>query len=233
MSTPGSSMPPSTSTTRPSGPRAAVGHLVISTVTMSPGLASLLSPEGICTSMIRRRSNGTTKPQPDSSTSNRPDRIAGAALENPHDPAFGAAVGNPFDPGDDAVAVHGLIEVAAGDVDVAADVFEGPIRHDEAEAARVGGDPPDHEVHPVRQAIAIAAGLDEVTGGDELAEKALEGGALFAWNLEPLQQLAWRRRMVDLVPNQLEQLFLIKHYLELRPSPGRGPSDLFTNSRPA
>ena len=157
-------------------------------------------------------------------------RIAGAALENPHDPAFGAAVGNPFYPGDDAVAVHGLIEVAAGDVDIAADVFEGPIRHDEAKAARVGGDPPDHEVHPVRQAIVMAAGLDEVTGGDELAEKALDGGALFAWNLEPLQQLAWRRRMVDLVPNQLEQLFLIKHLSHLSPGaspqtagPGRGP----------
>ena len=113
--------------------------------------------------------------------SKRPDRIAGSAFENPHDPAFGAAVGNPLDPRDDAVAVHGLIEVAAGDVDVAVDLFERPVRHDEAESARIGGDPPDDEVHPVRQAIAVAAGLDELAAGDELAEKTLEGGALFAW----------------------------------------------------
>ena len=102
------------------------------------------------------------------------DRIAGAAFEDPDDPAFGAAVGNPLDPGDDAVAVHRLIEVAAGDEDVAGDLLERPVRHDEAEAAGVGGDPADDQVHPVGQAVAVATGLDELPAGDELAEKPLE-----------------------------------------------------------
>ena len=51
------------------GARAEVGHRVISTVTMSPGSASLCSPDGIWTSIINRRSNGTTNPIPLSSTS--------------------------------------------------------------------------------------------------------------------------------------------------------------------
>ena len=67
-----------------------------------------------------------------------------------------------LDARDDAVAVHRLIQVAAGDVDVAVDVFDRTIGHDEAEAARVGRDPPDDQVHPVGQAVAVAAGLDEL-----------------------------------------------------------------------
>ena len=39
VSTPGSSMSPSTSTTRPTGPRVAVGHRVISTMTICPASA--------------------------------------------------------------------------------------------------------------------------------------------------------------------------------------------------
>ena len=48
-----------------------------------------------------------------------PDHSGRTALENPEDAAFGALVADAFDPRDHAVAVHGLIEVAAGDVDVA------------------------------------------------------------------------------------------------------------------
>jgi hypothetical protein len=59
VSTPGSSIEPSTSMTRPSGPRAGVGHRVISTVTISPGFAPRRSPSGRATSMMMRRSKGT------------------------------------------------------------------------------------------------------------------------------------------------------------------------------
>ncbi len=54
VSTPGSSIRPSTSVTRPTGPRAAVGQREISTVTMSPALAPAASPEGIVTSAVMR-----------------------------------------------------------------------------------------------------------------------------------------------------------------------------------
>ncbi len=112
--------------------------------------------------MIRRRSNGTTNPGPAPSTSKRPTIVDGAALEDADDAAFGPAVGDALDARDDAVAVHGLIQVAAGDVDVAADVVHRPVRHDEAEPARMGRDPPDDQVHAIGQAVAVAAGLDQV-----------------------------------------------------------------------
>ena len=41
---------------------------------------------------------------------------------------------DPLDARDDAVAVHRLVQVAAGDVDVAVDVLERTVRDDEAEA---------------------------------------------------------------------------------------------------
>ena len=139
------------------------------------------------------------------------DRVLRAPLENPDDPAFGPAIGNPLDPRDDPIAVHGLIQVAAGDEDVAGHLLERPIRHDEAKSSRIGGDSPDDEVHPIRQAIPVAAGLNQLAVGDELAQQALEGRALLAGEFEPLEQLARRGGVVDLVPNQLQQLFLVEH----------------------
>ncbi len=90
-----------------------------------------------------------------------------AALEDADDASFGAAVGDALDPRHDAVAVHRLVQVAAGDVDVALDVFGGALGDDEAEAARVGGDPPDDEVHPVGQAVAVAPRLDQRAVGGQ------------------------------------------------------------------
>ncbi len=139
------------------------------------------------------------------------DRILRAPLKNPDDPAFGPSIGNPLDPRDDAIAVHGLIQVAAGDEDVAGHLLERPIRHDEAKSSRIGGDSPDDEVHPIRQPITVAPGLNQLAVGDELAQQAFEGRALLAGEFEPLQQLAGRGGVVDLFPNQLQQLFLVEH----------------------
>ena len=41
---------------------------------------------------------------------------------------------DPLDARHDAIAVHGLVQVAAGDVDVALHVVERPVGDDEAEA---------------------------------------------------------------------------------------------------
>ena len=88
--------------------------------------------------MMSRRSNGTTKPMPDASTSKRPTIVRGAALEDAHDPSFGAVAADPLDPRDDAVAVHRLVQVAAGDVKIAADLVDRPVGHDEPEAPGIG-----------------------------------------------------------------------------------------------
>ena len=58
----------------------------------------------------------------------------------------------------------------------------------------------------VRQAETVAAGLNQVTASTA-GQQTLEGGPLLAGDLEALQQLAGRRRMVDLVADQLQQLF--------------------------
>ena len=89
------------------------------------------------------------------------------ALEDADDAPFGAAaVLDPLDADDDAVAVHRLVEMRAGDVDVAAAV-ERPLGRDEAVAGRVRLQPADVQVHLFGQAEALAANLNEVAGGDE------------------------------------------------------------------
>ena len=67
--TPGASTSPRTCDTRPMAPRAEVGHRVISTVTMTPGVAPPSWPGGTRISIVTRRSNGTTNPIPWSSRS--------------------------------------------------------------------------------------------------------------------------------------------------------------------
>jgi biotin operon repressor len=76
VSTPGSSSRPSTSTIRPTGPRAGVGQRVISTMTISPGSAAPASPVGTWMSVKTRRSKGTTYPSFAASSSNRPTTLA-------------------------------------------------------------------------------------------------------------------------------------------------------------
>jgi hypothetical protein len=74
--------------------------------------------------------------------------------------------------------VHGLVEIAAGDVNVAGDLFERTVRHDEAETSGIGRNLADNEVHPIGHTVAVPARLDQVPGRDQLAEQPLEGGPL-------------------------------------------------------
>jgi hypothetical protein len=77
MSTPGSSMFPSTSMIRPAGFRVAVGQRMISTVTICPGCAWLApAPSGTWMSISTRRSNGTTNGTPLGSITKRPTTVA-------------------------------------------------------------------------------------------------------------------------------------------------------------
>ena len=145
-----------------------------------------------------------------------------AALEDPQDPAFRAFVRHALDARDDAVAVHGLIEIAAGDVDVAGDAVDRAIGHDESEPAGVGRDPSDDQVHSIGQAVAVAPRLDERAGAGELLEQPLERRALLSRYLQPLEQLPRRRRVLDFVANQLEQLFVVQHAFILAVPAGSG-----------
>ena len=135
------------------------------------------------------------------------DGLLRRALEDPHDAALGPVAGlHPLDARDDAIAVHGLVEVRPLDEDVALDVVERPLRDDEPETARVRLDAPHHEVHPIRQAEALPTDLDQVARGDERLELALEARALVPGDLQALQELLDGRRMVDLVADGGEKL---------------------------
>ena len=172
--------------------------------------------------MISRRSNGTTKPVPEASSIEPADDRRGPALEDPEDASFGSAVGDPLDARDHAVAVHGLIQVAAGDEDVAGHSFERAVRHDEAKPARVCHHASDDQVHPVGQAEAVAPRLDEDRRARRGPSAAASARSLLARYLEPLEELPRRRGMVDFFPNQLQQLFVIQHVFILSGNQGSG-----------
>ncbi len=66
--------------------------------------------------------------------------------------------------------------------------------------------PADIQVHLFGQAEALAANLDQIAGGDERIDVALEGGALVARHLEQLQELADAGGMVHPLAHRREDL---------------------------
>ena len=123
--------------------------------------------------------------------------------------ALAAALGQPghaFEADDDAVALHRLLEVDAGDVDVAADAFDRALGPDEAEALGAHVDPSDHEVHAVGQAEVAAAGGDDGAGRDEVLEAAAERRPILPRDLEPLGELRQGGGMVDLLADAGQDL---------------------------
>ena len=129
------------------------------------------------------------------------------ALEDADDPAFDApAVLDPFDPDDDAIALHRLVEIRTRDVDIAAGRFERTFGRDEAVAGLVRLQPADVEIHFFRQAEPVAADMDEIARGHQRRDVPLERGALFARNLQNLEELAHAGRVVHLLPHERENL---------------------------
>ena len=126
-----------TSTIFPTGPRAAVGQRVIATETMSFDLASPWFSAGIWTF----HDQPAIEPHDESAARaiglEPADDRCRAAFQDAEDASFGAAIGDAFDARDDAVAVHGLIQVAAGNVDIARHSFRGTVGYNET-GIRVG-----------------------------------------------------------------------------------------------
>ena len=134
------------------------------------------------------------------------DRLVGA-LQDADDAPFGApAFLDPLDADDNAVAVHRLVEMRTGNVDVAAARFERALRRDEAVAGRMRLQPADVEVHLFGQAEAVPANLDQLAGSDERRDVPLERRALVARDFENLHQLAHAGGMVDALAHEREDL---------------------------
>ena len=65
----------------------------------------------------------------------------------------------------------------------------------------------DVEIHLLGQAEAVPANLNQVAGGDERLDVALERGALVARNLEDLKELAHGGGMMHPLAHEREDLF--------------------------
>ena len=148
----------------------------------------------MCTSVRMRRSNGWTYPSPDSSTylptsaelprsrmrmmrpSSRFSSVLRSTRTSTRSPCIASLM-------------------LAAETYTSGGPFGGPVRNDEPEAPGVCLQPAHDEVHLVRQAHAIALGLDELAGLHERLDVAPEGDAFFCGNAQRAQQLARRGRM--------------------------------------
>ena len=176
---------------RPTGPRVGVGQRVTSTVTISPGSASRVSPRGMCTSVSSAAVERHDEAEPGRVDVEAADDGLRAALENLDDAAFDAAVGAmPLDAHDDAVAVQRFLEIGRGDENVALHALERPLGCHEAEARRMGVEPADDQIHPIGEAVAVAADEDERAVGDERSQMTLERRVLLARDTKSANQLA-------------------------------------------
>ena len=159
-------------------------------------------PEGICDVHDEAAIERDHETEPGPVEVESADDRRGPALQNSNDASFDPAVADTFDTGDHPIAVHGLIQVAAGDEDVALGILERTIGDDETETAWMGRHLADDEVHAVRQPEPVPARLDERAAFYEFRQQLLEGRPLLAGQLEALKHLPRRRRVVQLVANQ-------------------------------
>ena len=156
----------------------------------------------------------------------------GPALQDADDAPFGAIVARPLDARDDPIAVHGLIQVAPGDIQIPLHVLQRPIRHHEAETPRMGHHSSDNQVHPVGEAEPVASRFHEVAALDEVGKEAFEYRALLPGQLQGLQQLTRGGRVVQLVPNQRQDLLVIQHSHDFKgDGPKRHTSSLLYSNR--
>ena len=195
-----------TSTTRPSAGRVEVGQRVISTVTMSPRRAPLASPFGTCTSIRIRRSNGTTNPSPEFVDVVAADDALGAALENAQNAALGAlAVAPMLDADDDAIAMHRLIEVVAGDVDARRPAVAGDFR-DRQTRSRADWSTPDRRSGSSGRAGQTAGreSRPAIPAATSDRIRRLNDDRSSLGMRRSLQQFFPGRRMVDLLTNHAQ-----------------------------
>ncbi len=109
-----------------------------------------------------------------------------------------------LDAHDDAVAVHRLVQVVAGDVDALGARRVRWLRIDETESAGVRGHAAHDEVHAAGQAEPLSPNLDELAAGDQAADPSLERRPFLARDLQELKQLLRGGGMVRPLFYQLE-----------------------------
>ena len=121
----------------------------------------------------------------------RADNLLVRALENADDLTF---TRTPFflcwrHAGNDTVAVHGRIEVRARHEDIRLLLRLAHIRDDEAEALGRHREAADDEVHAARDAVEVAAVLDDRALFLQFLERRIELHELFLRQLHPFGQV--------------------------------------------
>ena len=86
-----------------------------------------------------------------------------AALEDAYNASLSAVPADSLDACDDAITVHRLIQVAAGDEQIAFHVVQRTVGNDEAKSPGIGDDFADDEVHAIRKSEPVAARLQSPT----------------------------------------------------------------------
>ena len=178
---------------------------------MSPGLASPRSPAGIWTSMISRRSNGTTKPMPESSTSKRPTIVAAPRSRMRTIRPSARSPLTPLDARDDAVAVHRLVQVAAGDVEVAATSSIGRSGTTNPKPRGLVSIRPTTRFIRSGRPNRLPRVFDQIAAGNERLEMPAQRRPLVPRHAKHLQQFLNGRRMIGALPDERQHQIAGKH----------------------
>ena len=105
-----------------------------------------------------------------------------------------------------AIAVHRLVQVGPGHVQVAAHALERAVGHDEPVALLRHLQPARHQVHALRQAQLPSARLHERARGHEVLQLSPDGRALLAPDAQHPQQFGRGGRVSDAGADQIEQV---------------------------
>ena len=130
------------------------------------------------------------------------DRGRSAPLEDADDASFGPAVAAvTLDAHEDAIAVHRVVQVVAGDVDIAGHLVDRLVELDESKAVRVHGDAPGREVHQFGHAEMAATCFNQRTAIDQGLEGPPDTRGLRLLELQRPHQLLHCRRMRHALAN--------------------------------
>ena len=130
-----------------------------------------------------------------------------AAVEDADDAAFQSVLVRPaFDAREHTVAVHRLLDVARGDVQIGR-LVGGFVRNDEAVSRGMRLKAADNQIHLVGKPDAIALRLHELTARDEGLQQSSEGSAFLLGNLEGSDEVARSGGMRDFFTHQFQYLF--------------------------
>ena len=140
-----------------------------------------------------------------------------STIEYADDAPLDTAIGATLDSRDNPIAVHRLVDLRRGNVNVlslassAVAVMRAPsgvegLGGNEPIAGGVDREPADHEVHLFGQTEAIAADPQQIARRDEVLELAFERRHFFARNTKRACQFASRGRMMDVLANQTKKI---------------------------